>query len=483
MKRMYFTTEDTEVTECGGDMETRRQGDLVSERVSLSPSLLVFLSALLRVLCVLCGYVAVVVGVNAAPQEVVPVEGAAFAAELVSVSADGVVTFRRIVREGIVAEATAPSGGVASAVAEKAEVRTLQLDELVRWGNPVAPRARTVVVLADGGQLMTAADWSGGAAVRLEGEKIVVRSDQFGEVPLARGMVRGVVFAQQQHARDREELVGRVRNELSPIPSIQRKGNSDVVLLSNGDRVTGTLGALARGSLTIETDAGAAKLPLSRVDAVALGAPSQPSPNPSLLGRGVTVVGLRDGSLMYANEVLANEKELKLTLGKSVTLRGGNVGDVVFMQSFGDRAVYLSDLEPADYRHVPYLNIDWPYKRDRNVLGEPLAVNGKLYLKGIGMHSAGRLSYRLDDKYKRFEAAVAIDDSADGRGSVTFGVYVLRDGKWNEAYKSGIVRGGDAPQPVSVDVSGAQGLTLTVDYADRGDELDRADWLDARLVK
>jgi hypothetical protein len=51
-----------------------------------------------------------------------------------------------------------------------------------------------------------------------------------------------------------------------------------------------------------------------------------------------------------------------------------------------------------------------------------------------------------------------------------------------EAYKSGIVRGGEAPQTVSVDLAGAQGITLTVDYADRGDELDRADWLDARLM-
>ena len=117
------------------------------------------------------------------------------------------------------------------------------------------------------------------------------------------------------------------------------------------------------------------------------------------------------------------------------------------------------------------------------MLGEPLTVGGKRYLKGIGMHSASRLTYRLDGKYRRFDAAVAIDDSADTRGSVTFGVYVLRDGQWKQAYTSDIVRGGDPPEPVSVDVDGAQALTLTVDYADRGDELDHADWLDARLVK
>jgi hypothetical protein len=60
---------------------------------------------------------------------------------------------------------------------------------------------------------------------------------------------------------------------------------------------------------------------------------------------------------------------------------------------------------------------------------------------------------------------------------------VLRDGKLSEAFKSGIVRGGEAPLAVSVDLSDAQGITLVVDYADRGDEMDRADLLDARLVK
>jgi hypothetical protein len=99
------------------------------------------------------------------------------------------------------------------------------------------------------------------------------------------------------------------------------------------------------------------------------------------------------------------------------------------------------------------------------------------------MHSAARLTYRLEGDYRRFDSAIVVDDSAKGRGSVTFGVYTLRDGKWGEAFKSAIVRGGDDVQTVSVDLSGAKGLTLTVDFADRGDELDHALWLDARLVR
>ena len=78
---------------------------------------------------------------------------------------------------------------------------------------------------------------------------------------------------------------------------------------------------------------------------------------------------------------------------------------------------------------------------------------------------------------------VAVDDSAGKKGSVTFGVYVLREGKWTPAYTSEVVRGGEPPRPASADVRGAESLALTVDFADRGDELDHADWIDARLVR
>ena len=42
--------------------------------------------------------------------------------------------------------------------------------------------------------------------------------------------------------------------------------------------------------------------------------------------------------------------------------------------------------------------------------------------------------------------------------------------------------GGMSPVPVSVDLSGVRQLSLLVDFGERGDELDYADWLEARLV-
>jgi hypothetical protein len=419
------------------------------------------LRSVLLVLCVLCGSFLSAASLLASPQEIVPVDGEAFAGELVSIDASGRVTFR-------IHQADAANDSATTA----SETRTMRLDELVRYGNPVAARAQSIVVLADGGQLVTAADWSGGAAMRLVGEEVIVLSDTFDEVRLPRSLVSGFVLAQRQHPDDRARLVEQARSA---------DGQTDLVWLTNQDRLSGNIVDLARGSLTIETNGESAKLPLSRVDMVALADNGQPS----AVGRQARnlIVGLRDGSLFYANSVRANENELNLELADGVKLKGGRVDDVVALQSLDGHFDYLSDIEAADYRHVPYLKIEWPFKQDRSVLGNPLVVGRKRYLTGIGMHSASRLTYRLDGKYRRFDAAVAVDDSAGQRGSVTFGVYVLRDRAWQEVFKSSVIRGGDPPTPISVDVNGADGLTITVDYADRGDELDRADWLDARLTK
>jgi sRNA-binding regulator protein Hfq len=420
----------------------------------------------LCVLCVLCGYFLLdAPRTGAAAQEVVPLDRAAFRGELLSIDAHGVVTFR-------------VSGGKE----KDGAVRTISLKDLVRWGNPVAPRAQPIVVLADGERIVTAADWTGGMTVKLAGEDIVVVSEMWGDVRLARGLVRGIVFAQQQRADDREKLVERVRGEPS------QTADAAAVLLTNGDRLTGKITEFDRGSLAIETRGGVAKVPLPRVEAICFGDRSKRprhelATKPLLKQRGKFVVGMRDGSLVYANAIRANEKTTEVELANGVKLKGDAAEDIVAIQSLDGPVVYLSDLEGADYRDVPYLSVKWPFTRDRNVLGEPIVVRGKRYLKGIGMHSAARLTYRLDDNFRRFDSAIAVDDSAKGRGSVTFGVYVNRDGKWGEAYKSGIVRGGDEPLAVSVDMSGAKGLTLTVDFADRGDELDHAVWLDARLVR
>jgi hypothetical protein len=399
------------------------------------------------VLSVLCSDTSFALAEEPLP-EVQPIDGPRFPAELASIDDQGQVRFR--------------TG------------RTLALDEFVRYGHPVDPRPQPVVLLSGGSRIVAAAAWAEGTPVSLAADTVTVRSDLLNELQIPRSAVRGVVFAETRHADDRRRLENNIW---------AANLTSDEIMLTNDERLRGTVTQIDRGTLIMKTDAGEAKLPLSRVLAVAF------APRRGVtLGNGTRfVVGLRDGSLLRQASLTANERELRVRMTNiNLTAVGGRADDIVFLQAMtGPRLQYLSDLQPSSYRHVPYLTIKWPYQLDKNIVGGPLAVGGKQWLTGIAMHSASRITFSLDpsDKWRRFEASVAIDDTSQKRGSVTFGVLVLREGRWQPAFTSGIVRGGGLPTDVSVDVSVATGLTLTVDYADRGDELDHADWLDARLVR
>jgi hypothetical protein len=159
--------------------------------------------------------------------------------------------------------------------------------------------------------------------------------------------------------------------------------------------------------------------------------------------------------------------------------------EVVAVQPLGGRTTYLSDLKPAGYQQIPFLNVSWPLHSDQNVLGTQLrGGGGRLYLKGLGMHSAARVTYDLAGPYRALAAEVAIDDQTAGCGSAIVRVYT-DDGSGHAQlkYDGPIIRGGAAPLPISVDLAGAKRVSLLVDFADQGDVEAHVDWLNARLLK
>ncbi len=377
---------------------------------------------------------------RAEPPQAVPVDGKPFRAELASV-ADWQLTFK-------------PGG----------PLQTLPAASLVRWGQFVDPLRGPVVVLADGGRLV-------GPVLRADRSTVVAEPDLLtpaagGELKLPATLVAGVVFQLPTDSRQRDLLFDRLA-----APGAVR----DRLLMASGDEVTGTLQGIADGAIQMATDVGLVKVEFHRAQAVIL----DPARRKPPAGEGLRAwAGLRDGTLLVAQGLALSDNAFSLVMAGGLKL-AAQPRDLVYLQPTGGRAVYLSDLAPAAYRFVPFLDLAWPYRTDRAVTGERLRAGGRTYLKGIGVHSASQLSYTLDGAYRRFDAELAIDDSTGGRGSVRFRVFV--DG--SEKYASGPVRGGDPPVPVSVDLTGAKTLELIVVYGERGDELDRAVWLDARLVK
>src|SRR5690606_30290996 len=139
------------------------------------------------------------------------------------------------------------------------------------------------------------------------------------------------------------------------------------------------------------------------------------------------LISLTDGSRITASDVkLESEERLmaKAVFGATLELP---IAEVMAIRPLGGRAVYLSDLAPAEYEHQPYHAGSWELKADRNVLGEPLRLDGKEYPKGLGLHSRSIVTYDLSGNYESFRATVGVDDAAGSGGSVIFAVEV--DGK------------------------------------------------------
>ena len=373
--------------------------------------------------------------------EVVPVDGARSRARLVAAAADWKFTF-----------------------AGERGPQTLAAADLAWWGAPREPAGGPLVMLADGSLLVANLESVGR-------EKLAVESPTLGPLELKLADVAAVALSPPGSAARRDRWL----DELRAV-----RGDTDELWLDNGDRLKGTLKAVRPEAIEFETEVGPTTLEIARVAAVVFNPALTTKHGPSRLR---ALVGLADGSLLVADELLLAPTKNKLSLVK-VTTVGGLVGqcsavELVYLQPLGGRVDYLSDLEPQSYRHIPFLSAAWPFHPDRTASGRWLRTTDRWWPKGIGMHSAARLTYELKPEHQRFEAELAIDAEAVQRGSVICRVYV--DNK--ERFVSEVLRGGAAPQSISVDVGGGKRISLIVDFADRADELDFADWLAARLVR
>jgi len=109
----------------------------------------------------------------------------------------------------------------------------------------------------------------------------------------------------------------------------------------------------------------------------------------------------------------------------------------------------------------------------------PMTLGGAVFAHGLGQTSLGELWIDLEGKAKRFVSIAGIDDARKtGRGSVTFEVWV--DGA--KRFDSGIIKAGDPPKPIAVDLTGGRQMILLVGDAGDGTADDVADWGGAAII-
>lgn len=116
---------------------------------------------------------------------------------------------------------------------------------------------------------------------------------------------------------------------------------------------------------------------------------------------------------------------------------------------------------------------------DESLGGGPLRLADREYARGVALHGRTEVSYLLPEPFARFTALAGIDDRLRPQGSVRLVIRaddrVLFDRE---------IAGGDAPTPLSLDLTGAARLHILVDYgADGTDAGDHLDLAEARLFK
>ena len=105
----------------------------------------------------------------------------------------------------------------------------------------------------------------------------------------------------------------------------------------------------------------------------------------------------------------------------------------------------------------------------------PLSLAGKTYTHGVGAHSIGYILIDLHGAASSFQAMAGVDDDTQKKGSVTFTMFV--DGK--KAIETKVLHGGDKPEPLTIDLTGAHKLLIVVGDAGDGNKEDHADLADA----
>jgi hypothetical protein len=119
-------------------------------------------------------------------------------------------------------------------------------------------------------------------------------------------------------------------------------------------------------------------------------------------------------------------------------------------------------------------------ERNQSVIRTPMTIGTKRFTRGLGTHSFSQIRVTSPEPLAKLKASIGIDlnqRTVGGKGSVRFAVVVY--GK--TVYRSGIFRGGQAPEAVDVALDGAKVVQLEVDDAGDGPACDHADWAEARL--
>lgn len=348
--------------------------------------------------------------------------------------------------------------------------------QVVSWGSWKGICKQSGVWLSDG-------SWICGD-VSLSSAGVEITSDWLNCPPIPLQRVRGVVLTPAASLSGWSQL----QNQLQ-----QADGNQDFVWLNSSQTLSGIVDWNATGKEMFRLETGGKQIPITEEEVRAIVF------SPALVGRiaekslGLSI-GLKDGSLLRTRDVQSSRENLEITLLNRLKLStldddSSFAAAICYLAETPNDYVFLSDLEPASYRHLSDLSLKWKLGINKDVIDRPLTLQNGIVDKGLAMHSSSQAAYRWDGKAGTFLAEIVLAEpfqGADRRlGSVTCRVLLAQDGKLETAAEVQMHRSSpDAPsRTIQVDVTGAQLVVLVTEEADMGQSGDHVLWLSPRISK
>ncbi len=361
--------------------------------------------------------------------------------------------------------------GALTLVVEGGNERTIPLGKLVKLtregtaspsaveGPFAGRREGSTVLFPDGDRLRAAVGSSGEATLE-------VQSFALGDVKVPTNRMLGLVLAPPSDDEALEALLLKIREE---------PRTSEVLWLTNGDRLSGGFLGLGPQKVAFQPETG--KVELERAGVVALGFEPALVEYPRPKGTFLELT-LADGSRLGASDARIERGNLVATARLGATIKVP-IAELSRVHVRSDSVSYLSDRTDAVAVYEPYVGPSRPYRRDANVEGRPIHLSGQTFDHGLGTQSRTLLAYKLRPGDRRFQATVGLDDRAGPLGNVVFKVLVNR----KDAFVSPPMAARGTPVAIDVDVAGATSLILITEFGERGEVRDLADWAEARLVR
>jgi len=286
------------------------------------------------------------------------------------------------------------------------------------------------------------------------------------DIPLSR--VAGVQLGLQEPKESTDSFVRRLKTRGSEDLLLAQTKKGEVLAIS------GVMEQTENGKLHFRYQGRSRTLPLDQVEGLILAARPDSPPTDELRPTFTLVHGMAVSGRW--KDLDASVWKVQTAWGQEIKLPAAEIQDARFR---GGKMTYLSDLKPSKVEEVPFFGRRLGWRRDLNLLGQPLKMNGRTYERGLAVHSRCVLTFDLNRRFSRFETLVGFDEAARALGRVDCRVFA--DGK--ELYANRDLRADGPPVKLALPVAGAEQLKLQVDFGADQDTGDRVIWANARLQR